>query len=284
MATKRKSKVWLEPEEHVYIHEDTEVKYKSVTTVLSMLEEHFDTEGVARAISLQLDEDKKPEYIGMSKQEIFDEWERINREANEYGTEVHEILERYLLADRIYVPKSDYEKEIITKFQKIDPMTTGVVYPETILFSEKHSLAGTADIIEDCGDYFNVWDFKTNKKLNYISQYGQWLKKPVSHLSDCQFNIYALQMSIYAYMFQMETRKKVGRMALFYLNPEKDYEFEIIPVNYMGYEAKKVLDFLVRKTKRKEWIENLMIMNLNFTGVYNHSFIDVGVCLVVVKY
>ena len=37
MATKRKSKVWLEPEEHVYIHEDTEVKYKSVTTVLSML-------------------------------------------------------------------------------------------------------------------------------------------------------------------------------------------------------------------------------------------------------
>ena len=155
-----------------------------------------------------------------------------------------------MLADKIYIPKSDYEKEIITKFQKIDPMNTGIIYPETILFSEKHSLAGTADIIEDCGDYFNVWDFKTNKKLNYMSQYGQWLKKPVSHLSDCQFNVYALQMSIYAYMFQMETRKKVGRMALFYLNPEKDYEFEIIPVNYMGYEAKKVLDFWLEKQEK----------------------------------
>lgn len=43
-------------------------------------------------------------------------------------------------------------------------------------------------------------------------------------------------------MFQMETGKKVGRMALFYLNPEKDYEFEIIPVPYMGREAKAVLD------------------------------------------
>ena len=95
MASKRKSKVWLEPEEHVYVHKDTEVKYKSVTTVLSMLEPHFDTKGVARAISLQLDENKKPEYIGMTQQEILDEWERINREANEYGTEVHEILERY---------------------------------------------------------------------------------------------------------------------------------------------------------------------------------------------
>ena len=67
MASKRDSKVWLEPEEHVYIHKDTNVKYKSVTTVLSMLEPHFDTEGVAQAISLQSDEDKKPEYIGMSK-------------------------------------------------------------------------------------------------------------------------------------------------------------------------------------------------------------------------
>ena len=145
-------------------------EYPSVTTVLSLLEPHFDTEGVARAISLQSDEDKKPEYIGMSKEEILTEWERINREANEYGTEVHEILERYLLADRIYIPQSDYEKEIITKFQKIDPMTTGVVYPETILFSEKHSLAGTADIIEDCGNHFNVWDFKTNKKSRKFFQ------------------------------------------------------------------------------------------------------------------
>ena len=45
------------------------------------------------------------------------------------------------------------------------------------------------------------------------------------------------------YMIQMQTKKKVGRLALFYLNPEKDYEFEIIPVNYMGLEAKKVLDY-----------------------------------------
>jgi hypothetical protein len=39
-------------------------------------------------------------------------------------------------------------------------------------------------------------------------------------------------------------------MALFYLNPEKDYEFEIIPVNYMGYEAKKVLDFWLEKQEK----------------------------------
>ena len=173
-----------------------------------MLEPEFPAEEVAYRISQQADNVRKPEYRGMDQQQILAEWKRINDEANEYGTEVHEILERCLLADKIYIPKSDYEREIITKFQKIDPMTKGTICPETILFSEKHELAGTADIIEDCGDYFNVWDFKTNKKINYVSDYGHWLNPPLTYLSDCQYNIYGLQMSIYAYMFQMETGKK----------------------------------------------------------------------------
>ena len=247
MAQKRESVVYLEPIEHKYHHKINGKKYNSVTTVLSILEPEFPAEEVALRISQQSEDVRKPEYKGMNQQQILDEWKRINDEANEYGTEVHEILERYLLADKIYIPKSDYEREIITKFQKIDPMTKGVIYPETILFSEKHELAGTADIIEDCGDYFNIFDFKTNKKINYVSDYGKWLKPPLTYLSDCQYNMYGLQMSIYAYMFQMETGKKVGRLCLIYLNPEKNYEFELIPVPYMGLEAKKVLDFWVKK-------------------------------------
>ena len=92
MGTKWESEVYLEPIEHVYVHKETGVKYKSVTTVLSMLEHHFDSDTVAEAIANQSDDVKKPEYVGMTKQQILDEWVRINREANEYGTEVHEIF------------------------------------------------------------------------------------------------------------------------------------------------------------------------------------------------
>lgn len=241
MGTKWESEVWLEPIEHKYYHKQTGESFKSVTTVLSMLEPHFDSEAVAYAISQQSDDVKKPEYVGMTKEQILDEWERINREANEYGTEVHEILERYLLADRIYIPKNDYEREIITKFQEVDDMT-GTIYPEAVLFSKKYKIAGTSDIVEDCGEYFNVLDFKTNKELNFISKYNQWLNKPVSHLSDCQYNVYALQLSIYAYMIQMQTRKKVGKLQIYYLNPQKDYTFEKINMPYLGRDAKAVLD------------------------------------------
>jgi len=241
MAKKRDSIVWLEPVEHKYIHKVTGEKFKSVTTVLGMLEPEFNSEEIALAISMQDPEKKKEKYQNMSQEEILAEWKRINDEANAYGTEIHEIMERYLLANKIYIPKNDYERNLITKFQEIDPMVNGVIYPETILFSERHKLAGTADIIEDCGDYFNVWDWKTNKEFRFISDYGHWLNPPVSHLSDCQYNVYALQLSIYSYMFQMETKKKVGRLGIFYYDKEKG--FQLIPIPYLGLEAKKVLSW-----------------------------------------
>ena len=247
MASKRNSVVYLEPVEHKYYHKVTGESFKSVTTVLGMLEPEFNSEQIALAISMQDPSKKKEQYQNMSQEEILAEWKRINDEANEYGTEVHEIMERYLLADKIYFPKDDYERSLISKFQEIDPMTKGTIYPETILFSEKHKLAGTADIIEDCGDYFNVWDWKTNKKFKFISEYGHWLNQPVSHLSDCQYNIYSLQLSIYAYMFQMETKKKVGRLGIFYYDKEKG--FQLIPLPYMGLEAKAVLDHWVKINK-----------------------------------
>lgn len=242
MANKRDSIVWLEPIEHKYIHKLTGEKFKSVTTVLGMLEPEFNSEQVALAISQQDPSRKKEKYQNMSQEEILVEWKRINDEANAYGTEIHEIMERYLLANKIYFPKNDYERGLITQFQEIDPMVTGTIYPETILFSEKHKLAGTADIIEDCGDYFNVWDWKTNKEFRFISEYNHWLNTPVSHLSDCQYNVYSLQLSIYAYLYQLETKKKVGRLGIFYLNPKLN-KFQLIPLPYMGLEAKKVLDY-----------------------------------------
>ena len=250
MASKRNSVVYLEPVEHKYYHKVTGESFKSVTTVLGMLEPEFNSEQIALAISMQDPSKKKEQYQDMSQEEILAEWKRINDEANEYGTEIHEIMERYLLANKIYIPKNDYERNLISKFQEIDPMTKGTIYPETILFSEKHKLAGTADIIEDCGDYFNVWDWKTNKKFKFISEYDHWLNPPVSHLSDCQYNIYALQLSIYAYMFQMETKKKVGRLGIFYY--DKEQGFKLVPLPYMGLEAKAILDHWVKINKNKK--------------------------------
>ena len=49
---------------------------------------------------------------------------------------------------------------------------------------------------------FDINDYKTNKVINFYSQYAKKLLPPMDHLDDCQYNIYALQLSIYAYFYE----------------------------------------------------------------------------------
>ena len=67
MARKRESVVYLEPIEHKYHHKVTGEIFKSVTTVLGMLEPEFDSEQIALAISMQDPSKKKEQYL----KEIF---------------------------------------------------------------------------------------------------------------------------------------------------------------------------------------------------------------------
>ena len=66
--------VFLEPIEHKYHHRVTGKTYKSVTTTLSSIEPHFDSEAVSLAITKQLDTVKQERYIGLTQQQILDFW------------------------------------------------------------------------------------------------------------------------------------------------------------------------------------------------------------------
>jgi len=52
MAEKRKSIIYLEPIEHKYYHKVTGETFKSVTTVLSMLEPEFNKEEICEHFAL----------------------------------------------------------------------------------------------------------------------------------------------------------------------------------------------------------------------------------------
>ena len=97
----KESQVYLEPIEHVYIHRKTGIKYTSVTKVISQIEPHFDAEAVSARIVKQSDSVKQERYIGMSQIQILDFWQMLNDTANEYGSKVHDIIERYLLAKMV---------------------------------------------------------------------------------------------------------------------------------------------------------------------------------------
>lgn len=242
-------KIYLEPIRHVYINSETKEEYKSVTTVLSMLEEEFPAKKIARAIQNQSDSKKKEKYIGLNENEILLMWEEENRIANEYGTKIHNLLEDYLKRNKFYFPKNDEEREILNSYDELNIDLGTRYYCEKILFSEKYKIAGMSDHIVDIeSDYFIVNDYKSNKVLNFYSPYGKKLLPPMEHLDDCQFNIYALQLSIYAYFYELESKRKCRTLNLLYFD-RNTKKFTKYTVPYMKLEAISVLENYIKTQK-----------------------------------
>jgi hypothetical protein len=244
-------RVYLEPIEHVYIHRDTGANYKSVTTVLGMVEPHFDAEAVSLAISKQndLSPSKNPDYIGMTQEQILDHWQWLNDTANEYGTHIHETIEEYLLKNKFWFPTDELQIKAIEGYDSLNVDEGIMMYPERIMFAEEYNLAGTADLVIDIDDtFFDIGDWKTNKAFNFWNQYGfETLLKPFDHLQNCQWSIYTLQLSTYAYMYELETGRKCRHIWIGYWEKEKD-TMRKIPIMYLKTEAKKLLEMYKYKT------------------------------------
>jgi len=248
-----KAKLWvgpvfLEPIEHKYHHRETGKIYKSVTTTLSSIEPHFDSEAVSLAITRQPNNAKQERYIGLTQQQILDFWQQLNDEANVYGTKVHDIVERYLLANKWYFPTEDeegeFEQKVIEGYENLKIDEGIAVWPERILFSEEYELAGMSDLIIDIDDvFFDVWDWKTNREFNFFDQFGyKTLFRPFDHMQSCQWSVYTLQLSVYTYMYEMEfPGRKCRQICIGYWDKEKK-SFEKIQIMYMKHEAKKLIE------------------------------------------
>jgi hypothetical protein len=240
--------VYLEPIEHKYHHRTTGKIYKSVTTTLTSIEPHFDSEAVSAAIVNQLDTVKQERYIGLNQQQILDYWQMLNDEANIYGTKVHDIVERYLLANKWYFPKDDedgqFEKKVIDGFEALKIDEGIAMWPERIMFAEQYELAGMSDLVIDIDDtFFDVWDWKTNREFNFFNPFGnETLFKPFDHLQACQWSIYTLQLSVYAYMYELEfPHRKCRQICIGYWD-KISMSFQKIQIMYLKHEAKKLIE------------------------------------------
>ena len=241
--------VYLEPIQHKYHHRETGKIYKSVTTTLTSIEPHFDAEAVSLAITRQLDTVKQERYIGLTQQEILDYWQKLNDEANEYGTKVHNIVEEYLLKNKWWYPdikteEGQFQQKVIDGYNALNIEEGIAMWPERILFSEEYELAGTSDLIIDIDDvFFDVGDYKTNRVFNFYNPYGyETLHKPFDHMQACQWSIYTLQLSVYAYMYELEfPKRKCRQIYVLYWDKEKE-SFQKIQIMYMKHEAKKLIE------------------------------------------
>lgn len=228
-------RIILREEDHKYINLDNpDYIYTSVTRVLHHYEIPFDADFHSKRIALR---------DGREQQDILDEWKEINRIAIVYGKLVHSIMERHFLnKQNMYIPRDNFERIVIEEFAKLKILTNHrIVKPEYVLahpITSEKGIAGCGDIIEDVDDIkFNVWDFKTNREMTFMNDYDTWLKFPLSHLSQTKYNIYCLQISTYAYFYELETKKKVGTLGILYWDRGEEIESQtgVWKVMYLPY-------------------------------------------------
>lgn len=199
----------------------------SVSTLISKYKEPFDADGKIAV--------RCAEKEGITKEEILAKWEKTKNDACTRGISFHKQAEYYILNKKIL---DEPDKDIIEKFSKIQ--FSGKLFTEEIVYSLKDMIAGTVDLIEVLGkNKCNLYDFKTNKKLE---KYSFWRKKmlyPVSHIIDCNFYHYSLQLSLYAYLLE-EHGFWAEELKIFYINP-KTREIEVHPVDYLRNDVIKLI-------------------------------------------
>lgn len=230
--------ITFEDEDHSYKDSSGQV-YKSVTTFIHDFFPPFDTETISA---------KYASKHNMSQDEVKKQWEMNRDQAAAYGTRVHAFAEAKLKGlpqaepldkrDKLaFSAVSDYiDNELLKNYT--------ILEMEKIIFSPSLGLAGTVDLlVKDKQGRLNILDWKTNKEIKYTNSF-QSGNPPVSHLQDCNYNHYCLQLNLYKYLLFNEGyywSAENANLGLLYVNRFPEMTLQFLPVKDMSKEIQDII-------------------------------------------
>jgi hypothetical protein len=212
------------PDNHSYesVNPEEKIDWISVTTLVSAFKQGFD----APAVAAKVCKNKKSKWYGLTPEKIIEIWNAESKRATDLGTFYHnqreaDILEcdsitRYDVKLEVIAPKVDDRGVKTASEQKL----TDGIYPEHLVYMKSVGVCGQSDLVEIADNIVYITDYKTNKEIK-TSSFVNWeglsqkMDQPVSHLDDCNYFHYALQLSIYMYMIIKHNPKlKPGSLIL----------------------------------------------------------------------
>ena len=212
--------------DHSYKSIDAEgIDWISVTSLLSNFKKPFDAEKIAASVTKK----SRSKWFGIPPEKILELWKAEADRATTLGTFYHNQREADLCSlssielEGIPIPVYKPLEEGALKKAPEQKLTDGI-YPEHMVYLKSAGICGQSDLVEVVNSKVNIIDYKTNKEIKTES-FKNWegisdkMQHPVSHLDDCNFNHYALQLSIYMYIILKHNRK---------LRPGKIYIHHVI--------------------------------------------------------
>lgn len=236
-------KITLDQKTHTYSNKSG-IKYKSVSALIEQFVPFFDFEQKSYEYSLK---------HGIPVEEVRRSWREKNVNSTSFGKNIHSQVEK-LITEKAATHENKIYDQIIKELSQF--RTKGAkLLTEQIIHSEQYKLAGTSDLIVERKNDFDIIDFKTNKKIKFENSFeNQNLLYPVAHLKNAEFHKYALQLSLYAFIYEQLTGKHVYRLMVFWLkrNKPEDYsqadgKWVRLSVPYLKEEAELVIEYGANK-------------------------------------
>ena len=247
------------PDNHSYesVNPEEKIDWISVTTLVSALKQGFDAPKIAAKVC----KNKKSKWYGLTPEKIIEIWNAESKRATDLGTFYHnqreaDILEcdsitRYDVKLEVIAPKVD-EKGIKTASEQ--KLTDGI-YPEHLVYMKSAGVCGQSDLVEIADNIVYITDYKTNKEIK-TSSFVNWeglsqkMDQPISHLDDCNYFHYALQLSIYMYMIIKHNPKlKPGSLILHHVAFETEGEDEFgYPISKLNAQGEPIVKEIIPYT------------------------------------
>ena len=222
--------VIFDEKRHKYIDSETGKELMSVTRLIGKYKPVFDKKEAATRVANR---------EGLTVDFVLDLWEKEKNKACDYGTDIHKVMEDFLTEGK----KEEQYTSLYDSYNKWKHIFKG--FPKLKCEEQLHNIdlniAGTADLLYENKTHFYIGDFKTNKAFRFISEYNEFFKAPLDHLSVCEFNTYALQLSIYAMLYEKMSGKKCNGLVIFYKNKATETWYPI-RLNYLKREVIDLID------------------------------------------
>lgn len=234
-AHERDARISFEPESHTYSIESYQGAVRSVTEIVEDCFERFDDVYWS---------ERKGAQLGIPAEELRRQWREKAERAAALGSEMHDRIERYFCGHDCGVDDPAYRL-----FKMFASAVT--LYPyrtEWRIYDEDYGVAGTLDFLSrDPYGNFEILDWKRSDRIIEggravtHSRYGKCALHPISHVPDCTYSHYALQVSIYRYILEHKygISVKRGRLGIFHPSYTRPY---VVEVPYLRAESIAVLE------------------------------------------
>lgn len=232
---------------HIYtVYNDA--GFTSVTTWIHSHFEKFDADKILdNMFRGRKMKDPEYKYYGMTREAIKDMWSQ--NDAAQKGTQMHYDIECYYNGWEVNNSSDEYAwfLQFAKDYKHLKPYRT-----EWIVFYEELRLAGSIDMVfeDERGDLW-IYDWKRTKELSPEAFGNKKSHTPcISHLPDCNFWHYSLQLNIYRGVLERKYGKTIRGMCLVRLHPDNAYKtYERIEVPFLNKEVEKLFDYRLRQVQ-----------------------------------